>query len=450
MTVMSDLTKLLPQESETVRKIYEWHERMEAGNDDPHHGRLGASVIGKECERQLWYQFRGLTKETFKGRMLRLFETGHLEEPRFVKELRAIGCTVYDVDEDTGKQFEFTALGGHFVSHPDAIILGVPDAPKTWHVGEFKTMGGTETQLSKDFEKVKRDGVQKAKPIHFAQMQIGMGLGQLTRALYLCKKKATDDLHSERVRYDANEFKRLMEKASRVIRSIGPPERSVSRSDDYRCKWCISYELCWGMSKVAVPIHSKTCRSCCHATPEIDEGEDWARWSCVKNGCDIDLDEQEAACPYHLLLPDLVSFATPTDSGEDWIEFTNENDGACWKHGRAEGMWPTEELMSTPGPEVIAKLDEPEPKEPTLIEKYPPEDCRLIWEGVEDSLGEALRSHIAQSRNVDWPSFEGKKHIAWEFGDRYLAVVYKGCDYAAIWERKIDTSFDFGLNKKGE
>ena len=37
---------------------------------------LGASLIGKACERALWYDFRWTTKAKFPGRVLRLFETG--------------------------------------------------------------------------------------------------------------------------------------------------------------------------------------------------------------------------------------------------------------------------------------------------------------------------------------------------------------------------------------
>ena len=197
---MGDLSVFLPEQSETVKRIYAWHEKMEDGRSGPHGGRLGASAIGKPCDRQLWYNFRDLYAKKFSGRMLRLFETGHLEEPRFVRELKAIGCEVHAVDEATKKQFEYTALGGHFVCHPDAVLLGVLEAPKTWHVAEFKTFGGTEDQHSKDFDEVVKDGVRKAKPEHYAQMQTAMGLTGLTRALYLVKKKATDEIHSERVR----------------------------------------------------------------------------------------------------------------------------------------------------------------------------------------------------------------------------------------------------------
>jgi hypothetical protein len=51
---------------------------------DAHQGfrlHLGASLIGKPCERSLWYDFRWTTVAQHPGRLLRLFETGQLEEP---------------------------------------------------------------------------------------------------------------------------------------------------------------------------------------------------------------------------------------------------------------------------------------------------------------------------------------------------------------------------------
>ena len=419
---------------------------MEAGREGPHRGRLGASMIGRPCDRQLWYAFRGLVARTFSGRMLRLFETGHLEEPRFVRELKGIGCTVLDKDDKTGKQFEFVALGGHFVCHPDAAILGLPEAPATWHIGEFKTMGGEESQ-SKDFEKVVKEGVKQAKPEHYAQMQVEMGMSGMTRALYLCKKKATDELHAERVRFDPAEFKRLMDRAESVIRAIAPPERCATRPDDFRCRFCDAFKLCWGTGETAVPIPKKTCRSCCHATPEVDPDRSWPRWSCAKHSKDLSTDDQDRACGDHLLLPGLVSFADPTDSGPDHIEFTNTADQAVWIHGSKPGGWSTEELMKTPGPlvgqkavqfakdEMGAEVTEVRPM--TLIEKYPPEHCKLLWEGtIEDgsaALGKASDALFAGLEKTGEQM--DAKGMAYEYGGKRCVVIYPNDLYAAIWER---------------
>lgn len=445
---MGSLSPYVSKESETVKAIYAWHEKMEATREGPHRGRLGASVIGKPCDRELWYGFRELYQSKFDGRMLRLFETGHLEEKRFVRELRGIGCRVHAGDSATGEQFEFTALGGHFVCHPDAVVLGIKEAPETWHSCEMKTM------CEKDFNKTKRDGVLKSKPEHHAQTQIAMGMAKLTRALYVFRNKNTDHIWTERLKRDTKCFKQLMDRAERIIRSNNPPERRADRPDSFTCRFCDAFQLCWGTGKVAVPLPAKTCRSCCHATPEIDEGENWARWKCEKHGIDISYAEQKQACDCHLLLPGLISFAEPVDSGDDWIEFKNTSDGAVWRHGNGKGMWTTEELMRTPGPLVgekavdavkeafgatVTEFDDG--KELTLVEQYPPGDSRRVWDGdplnkdkVYTELCKALGIQEGEPLPTPTNEYKDDAHEAYEFNKRILLVIYKEHGHAAIWE----------------
>src|SRR5574337_818227 len=96
--------------SPTVAAIYAGYEKREAA--EPRRGHLGASVIGRPCERQLWYAFRWAYQEQFKGRMLRLFQRGHREEDWFAADLRSTGAQVHSVDPRTGQQFRFSAVGG--------------------------------------------------------------------------------------------------------------------------------------------------------------------------------------------------------------------------------------------------------------------------------------------------------------------------------------------------
>ena len=56
---------------------------------------LGASAIGKPCLRQHWYSFRWSKPAQFSGRLYRVFQSGHLQEPRVYADLSSIGCTVY-------------------------------------------------------------------------------------------------------------------------------------------------------------------------------------------------------------------------------------------------------------------------------------------------------------------------------------------------------------------
>lgn len=83
----------------TREAIFQAYERQA---DHGFRAHLGASIIGKDCERALWYDFRWATRALHQGRVLRLFETGVREEARLVQNLRATGATVLDVDPETG------------------------------------------------------------------------------------------------------------------------------------------------------------------------------------------------------------------------------------------------------------------------------------------------------------------------------------------------------------
>jgi hypothetical protein len=154
----------LELESLTVAAIYEAYVDS---HDEIERTYLGASIIGDECERKLWYGFRWTTPpEQFDGRMLRLFQTGHREEARMIDDLRRSGVEVWETDPETGRQWGVEEVGGHFRGHLDGVALGVKEAPRTAHLLECKTHN------AKSFAKLRAEGVRKSKPLHYAQMQV--------------------------------------------------------------------------------------------------------------------------------------------------------------------------------------------------------------------------------------------------------------------------------------
>jgi len=408
---MGNLSAFNKTESATVTAIYDmWKKR---GDSETQRGYLGASIIGHDCDRYLWYSFRQCVPRKLDGRMYRLFNAGHCAEPRFVADLKAIGCEVHEVGED-GQQIGVEAIDGHFRGHLDGVALGIPEAPKTWHVLEFKTHGDDS------FKKLVADGVKKSKPMHYAQMMVYMGLTKLTRSLYLAVNKDTEELYSERIEFNAAEFKGIMARAERIIRSTSPCERVSDRADHYKCKWCDAKEVCWG-GAVSLPIPANTCRVCCYATP-IEDG----CWKCEKG------EVFGKPCDKHMVIPTMLEGCKIEDSYDDYI--TMSNNGKSFVIGH-RGIT-TEDLMKLPLatlPEVYAvkkglgaMVIGFEVPELNLLEKYDPKDSRLVWEG----------------KPGDCPRQDGKitgvlknaYHEAEEYDGNYLRVIYIGKDYAAIWE----------------
>lgn len=439
---MVNLADCLPKQTKTVTAIYAAYKKV--GDTGFMSQTLGISSLGHHCERYLWYAFRQCCKPEFDGRMYRLFETGNLEEARFVKDLRDIGCEVHDIDErrtlERTQQYKVTALGGHVKGYLDSVILGLPEAPKTWHVGEFKT------HSAKSFKKLQKEGVKDSKPLHYAQVQLGMHLTKMKRALYLARNKDTDALYSERIYYDKEYAESLVDRAKRVITAVAPPDRCTNRRDYYLCSWCDAHAICWGIdvdgtSKPALPVPILSCRQCCHATPitgksphpvvKID-----ASWRCEKRS---DYFAGEGiSCAHHLTLPGLLeSFTKPIDFSGDYITFENE-DGSKWQHGSAEGCFSSKELMTLPasalGKKIIQTAKDLFGAVATackydVLARYPRGDSRIVWKGPVDGLLKAWKEKYNEDplkvrviEKYDYPDYEavefedGRVAIKWDNG----------------------------------
>jgi hypothetical protein len=239
-----------PIEQEMINRMYAAYEKADA-KPDIYLGRLGSSFIGAECSRQIWLEWRGFFRESFKGRMLRLFGTGHWQEDRIVTDLRNAGFSVWD-KQDSGDQFQFVDDTGHFITKMDGVIKGVPCREEQPHALEIKTHN------DKSFKELIKKGVRESKPLHYAQVQITMALAKLTRTIYVAL-------------------------AARL--------RPAGISDDgssFGCKWCDAKPVC---IRQVQPL--KNCRTCEMCIP-VEDG----RWLCDLSKMTLSMTEQKLACEH--------------------------------------------------------------------------------------------------------------------------------------------------------
>lgn len=300
------------------------------GAEDGLRPHLGASLIGRSCERALWYSFRWATRPSHEARILRLFARGQREEDNLATILRAAGIKVLQVDPNTGRQFQYGS--GHFGGSMDGACVGVPDAPKTWHALEFKTFS------TKTFATLVAKGVQDAKPEHWAQVQCYMAWAGLERALYVAVCKDDDRLHLERIDADPAAAKALMDKAQRIIEAPTPPDGISTNPSWYECRWCEHAALCHG---TAAPL--PTCRSCSHATPEPG-----GAWTCARHsGKTLSVPEQKQGCQAHRVIPILLrNWAEPVDASEqdNWVRYRLKGGGQEFTNGQPTQGFTSEEL----------------------------------------------------------------------------------------------------------
>jgi len=303
---------------------------------------LGASTLGQPCDRKLWLSFRWAVQPKFPGRILRLFRRGHQEELSIISDLRAIGMDV----QKLAKQ-HWVNFGSHVSGSLDAIIdSGVPDAPKTQHIAEFKT------HSKKSFDDLVKHGVEKSKPEHFVQMQVYMQGTNIGRALYLAVCKDDDRIHTERIKIDHAVAEKAVARGQRIALTDRMPEPLSNDPSWYQCMFCDAHKFCHETKKT----EHVNCRTCAMATPLSD-----STWHCGKWDDVIPLEAQRTGCESHVLHPDLVPWKRKDGPNEYTAIY--EIDGVNVANGdpTQEGVWSSAELLAntpacTSGDPLIAEV----------------------------------------------------------------------------------------------
>lgn len=281
--------------------------------DDGFRSHLGASVLGDECGRAIWYGFRWATKNTFSGQTLRLFNRGHLEEGRFLAMLLMIGVEAVQQDAN-GKQFKINFAAGHGGGSGDGFGRNIPDLPpETWAQLEFKThndksfsdLAGEnfkdwfayQTGLSRVPATFKGKGVRESKPDHYMQMQTYMRKFNLTCALYGAANKNNDHVYFEIVTLDSAFADQLTDRAERIIWMHEAPKRINESPGYFGCRWCDHKAVC----KLG-EAPNKNCRTCYFSEPR-DSGNNDGQWWCKLHDRAIPKETQLTGCGEYQLKP---------------------------------------------------------------------------------------------------------------------------------------------------
>jgi hypothetical protein len=319
---MVELPDILDPTLEAIDRAIEAKE-----NSAAHRGYLGMSSVGHSCERKLWYDLRWITKAKFDAATLKRFADGHHGEDLQAARLRLVpGIELHTVDPSTGRQFAYSDHNGHFGGNMDGAILGLIQAPKTWHVFEHKqTSEKKQAELAKLKAGNEKAALQAWNPIYYAQAVLYMRYSGMERHYLTCSSPGGRHTISVRTEPDVALALRLIAKAERVINAPQPPSRISDKPDWWECRMCDHAPVCHG-GKLA-PAH---CRSCLHSTP-VNEGQ----WHCEVHVKKLSTTEQNIGCPRHLYVPGLVNGEqVDADPKGEWVDYLMA-DGTMWRDGIA-------------------------------------------------------------------------------------------------------------------
>ena len=175
---------------------------------------LGMSMIGG-CERKSYYHFYHAGSEEF----------GAGTEDLVVERLRMVdGLTVIANDPHTNRQIEVVDFDGHFAGHLDGEILGLKQAPKTWHVLEVKCVG--EKNFAK-FKKIKqklgeKNTLREWNETYYAQHQLYMLYTGRSRGYTVVASAGGRDWDAVRTELDAEQAEFYARRGSTRLRSRTP------------------------------------------------------------------------------------------------------------------------------------------------------------------------------------------------------------------------------------
>jgi len=286
-------------------------EKREAKNSQ--RGYLGMSGAG-DCQRRIYYRFHFVQSPPHKAKTLKLFRDGHRTEDLVINSLREdTDLRIIDRDLKTGEQIECLDFDGHFAGHLDFEVLGLKQAPTTWHVGEVKC---TSEKKFAAFEKlVDKHGEKNAlfnwNEGYYAQAQLYMLYRKRKRHWLVVASSGGRAWTAVRTDFNKIEAAKYRDNAKRIIYSqTSIPDRVNESADFYQCRWCEFSPVCHDGEKV-----ERHCRSCVYSEASKD-----AAWTCTKFNKKLDIPAQLAGCESQRYRPPLVA-GQVTMIGDDFVEY---------------------------------------------------------------------------------------------------------------------------------
>lgn len=244
---------------------------------------LGASVIGEACEALNWFQLRWVHNPNPGGRMYRLFQRGHREEPFVIAHYRKLDFVVNELDPATGKQWRLIGHHGHFGGSCDGRGYLPPRYGYAREVGyEIKTANANQ------FKKLLKAGsVSIWKPRYARQMDVYGTAWGIEIFVFITVNKDDDDKFIEFYLVQNVEGHRLYQKAERILTARTRPPRLSDHPAFEGCRYCDFNNHC---HKGAMP--EVNCRSCKLAIPTFE-----GQWHCEGYKQNIPPDVLVKGCP---------------------------------------------------------------------------------------------------------------------------------------------------------
>ena len=199
---------------------------------ETHRDYIGASGIGSDCLRQIWYEYHGIQGALVSNKLQRTFNIGKRLETLITDALQDAGLNLI-LPADVNHHLKyFDKDVPYFQGHCDAIWKD-EDA-----IIEIKTARDSSFKLFVN------KGLKKWSQRYYAQVQAYMGMSGFPTAYVVCMNKDTSELHDEQVMFDAEYYSHIKMRALLVYENDNPLPRVNSSPYYMSCRMCRFRDVC--------------------------------------------------------------------------------------------------------------------------------------------------------------------------------------------------------------
>jgi len=196
---------------------------------------IGASSIGRSCNRAIWYEFRGAQRPEIPPSLQRIFDTGKQLEGMILNYIELAGLSITRaVAKNNFLYLEDTELP-IFQGHCDAIL----------HISELESaIVEIKTANNSSFNQFVKHGLIKWSESYYSQIQAYMGMSSYHKAVILVINKDNAELHHEWVTFNELHYEQLRNKARMISKATIEPERINKSPLYFICNRCQYKSVC--------------------------------------------------------------------------------------------------------------------------------------------------------------------------------------------------------------
>lgn len=205
-------------------------EKSQSRDDRKTRDYIGASGIGSECLRQIWYEFKGFEAESVPTKIRRTWAIGKHLEGLILDWITDAGIEI------TRTWFDLESEGmPFFKGHLDSV----------WMKKE-KPVAIIEIKTAKDasYNIFVKKGLRSWNPQYYAQIQSYMGMSGIHTAYILVLNKDNSDISDEMIVFDESFYETLRSKALMISKANVPPPKINSSPLWFQCKLCKYNKIC--------------------------------------------------------------------------------------------------------------------------------------------------------------------------------------------------------------